>query len=130
MLRVILVVTLVLGGCAHDVRTRYPGPAMISTGSIVLVLTQSSSDVVVALDGYLVVDGARTGRIRIDGVPSGYVDLTVAIGEGAQHQQVWVESGRDNVVPIGAPGGSGGETIRNALISIAGILVYTWIRSL
>lgn len=131
MSRVILVVALVLGGCARDVRTRYPGPAApSSTGSILLVLTRASSDVVVTVDGYLVVDGAHTERIKIDNVPSGYVDLSIAIGEGAQHQQLWIESGRSTVVPIGAPGGSGGEAIRNALISVAGMALYLWLRSL
>ncbi len=124
-------VALIVGGCAHDVRTRYPAPTALPTGSILLVLTTASSDVVVAIDGMLVVDGAHTGRIRIDGVPVGLVDLTIAIGEGAQHQELWIESGRDTVLPIGAPGGGGaGDAIRNAVISVAGILLYTWIRSL
>lgn len=131
MVRWLMVALVVLGGCAHDVRTRYPlaAPGM-STGSILLVLTQASDGVVVTVDGNLVVDGAHTERIRIDGVPTGYVDVSIAIAEGAQHQQVWVESGRDTVLPIGAPGGGGaGDALRNALISIAGIALYTWIRS-
>jgi len=124
-------IALALAGCAHDVRARYPAQPGLSTGSLVLVFTSAASDVVVAVDGYLIVDGAHTERIRIDGVPSGYVDVTIALGEGAQQQKLWIESGRDTVLPIGAPGGGGaGEAVRNALISIAGIALYTWIRSL
>jgi hypothetical protein len=120
-----------LGGCAHDVRKRYPVEPGLSTGSIVLVLTNAASDVVVAVDGYLIVAGAHTKRIRIDDVPSGYVDVSIAIGDGAQQQRLWVESGRDTVMPIGAPGGDGvGAAVRNALISIAGIALYAWIRSM
>jgi hypothetical protein len=115
MVRFLLVaavsIALVLAGCAHDVRTRYPSEPGEPTGSIVLVLTRASSGVIVAINGNLIVNGAHTQHIRIDGVATGYAELTIAIGDGAQQQKIWVESDRDTVVPIGAPQGLPGAHI-------------------
>ena len=56
----ILVAVVIAGGCAHDVHRRMaqatPGD---SVGSIELVLTHPSPDVIVAVNGVLVVDGGK-----------------------------------------------------------------------
>src|SRR5688500_19546240 len=105
----VLVAVLVMAGCARDVRTHFPTPPDElpgDTGSITLVLTRPASDVYVAIDGILVVDGANTSRIHIDGIPSGYASVAVALGDGEKTAQVWIEPGRDTAIPLPSPGGS------------------------
>jgi hypothetical protein len=126
---VVLSIVFVIG-CAKDVRTTLPADAPGDpTGAIVLVLTQASSDVVVAVNGALVVDGAHTKRDRIEGVPTGYADLAIAIGPGEKQVKVWVEEGRDTVLPVGAPGGGSAlDGVKSVALSLAAMAIYAWIR--
>ena len=125
-----LLVLALVAGCAHDVRARVPqATPHDSVGSIELVLTHPSPDVYVAVNGVLVVDGANTSRIRIDGVSSGYADLAIAMGAAEQQQRVWVDAGRTTVLPLGSAGGSPWDSVRNIAVSLAAIALYAWIRS-
>ena len=127
------ILAIALAACAHDVRARFPSPAGTppgETGSVTLVLTRPASDVYVAIDGQLVVDGADTSHVVIDGLPGGYADMTVAIGDGEKAMQVWVEPGRTTVVPVPAPAASATDSIKNMVLSIAAVALYAWIRTL
>ena len=115
-------------GCARDVHTRLPSPPDEPTGTIVLHLTRPASDVVVAVNGTLVVGGASTSRIRIDGVPIGYADLAIAMGPAQNQMRVWVEADRETVLPLGSPGGSPFDSLKNAALSLAAVALYAWIR--
>jgi hypothetical protein len=119
---------LLVAGCAKDVRTRYPAEPGESVGSITLVFTRGQPDVYVAINGILVVAGAHTSHIRVDGVATGYADVAIAIGPGEKQMRVWVEEGRDTVLPIGAPGGSALDSLKSVAMSLAAIALYSWIR--
>lgn len=115
-------------GCARDVHTRLPAPADQPTGTIVLHLTRPASDLVVAVNGILAVDGASTSHIRIDGVPTGYADVAIAMGPAQNQLRVWVSAGEQTVVPLGSPGGSPFDSLKNAALSLAAVALYAWIR--
>ena len=125
---IVMAVTLLVGGCAHDVHARFPSAGDAATGSLVLVFTQPSPDVYVAIDGVLVVDGAHTSRIVVAAVPSGYADVTIAMGAGEKTVRVWIDDGRDTVLPVGSPGVSATDSIRNMAMSLAAVALYAWIR--
>lgn len=126
---VIVLVTLAgLAGCARDVRARYPSEPGELVGSITLVFTRPSPDVYVAINGHLVVDGAHTSHIRVEGVATGYADVAIAVGPGEKQVRVWVDDGRDTVLPIGAPGGTMLDSLKSMAMSLAAIALYAWIR--
>ena len=130
-MRSALLVATLLAGCAHDVHAHFPTPAGEppgDTGSLTLVLTRSSPDVYVAIDGVLVVNGANTKHIHVDGLPGGYASVAIAMGEGEKAQQVWIEPGRDTVMPVPSPGGSPVDSLRNMALSLAAVALYAWIR--
>ena len=129
-MRVLFAVVFVTA-CAHDVRAHYPTPPGEppgDTGSLTLVLTRPASDVYVAVDGVLVVDDANTRRIHIDGLPSGYASVAIAMGDAEKTVQLWIEPGRDTVLPLPSPGGSPWESLRNMAVSLAAVALYAWIR--
>jgi len=95
---------------------------------IELVLTHPSPDVYVAVDGVLVVDGANTSRVRIDGIATGYAAVAIAMGDGEKQQRLWVEEGGTTVWPLGSSGGSPWDSIKSVAISLAGIALYALIR--
>jgi hypothetical protein len=123
-----VVVLLVIAGCAKDVRARYPAEPFEPVGSITLVFTRPSPDVYVAINGRLVVDGAHTSHVRVDGVATGYADVAIAMGPGEKQMKVWVEEGRDTVLPIGSPGGTMLDSLKSVVMSLAALAIYTWIR--
>ena len=122
-----VLVLVMLAGCAKDVRTRYPSEPGEPVGSITLVFTTASPDVLVAINGRLVVDGAHTERVRIDGVSTGYAEVSIAVGAGEKHVKVWVDEGVDTVVPVGAAGGSMLDGLKSMAMSLAAIALYAWI---
>jgi hypothetical protein len=75
-----------------------------------------------------VVDGAHTGRVRVDGVATGFAELAIAVGPGEKQARVWVEEGRDTTVPIGSPGGSMLDSLKSMTMTLAAIALYAWIR--
>lgn len=123
-----VVVLLLLAGCAKDVRARYPSEPAEPVGSITLVFTRPSPDVYVAINGHLVVSGAHTSHIRVDGVATGYADIAIAVGPGEKSLRVWVDEGSDMVIPLGAPGGSMLDSLKSMTMSLAAIALYAWIR--
>ena len=121
---VALALTLSLLACTHPVRARFPSDPAEPTGSVILAFTKPASDVIVAVNGVLVVDGEDTDRVQIDGIPTGRAELAIAAGPGQQQIEVWVDGENTRTIPLGFPGQSGGDTIKGILSSIAGILVY------
>lgn len=125
MLRVAWCVILVVASaCTHDVRVHYPSDPAESTGTVNLVFTKPASDVVVAINGLLVVNGEDTSRIQIDGIPTGTAELAIAAGPAEKQMQVWVSADNPLTIPLGYPGQSAGDTIKGLLSSIAGVLIY------
>ena len=123
-----MVVLILLVGCAKDVRTRYPSDPSEPVGSVTLVFTRPSPDVYVAINGHLVVNGAHTSHIRVEGVATGYADIAIAVGPGEKAMRVWVDEGSNMVIPIGAPGGSALDSLKSMAMSLAAIALYAWIR--
>lgn len=113
--------------CAQDLRVRYPG-ADSAPGSLTFVFTQPASDVTIAIDGTLVVDDEHTGRVHVDNVPSGAVDVVVAAGPEEKAMKLWIEPGKDTTVPLGSPGTSPVDGWRSAFVSLAGIVLYALLR--
>jgi hypothetical protein len=118
------IVLIATTACTHPVRVHYPSDPAESTGTVILAFTKPASDVIVVVNGHLVVDGEDSDRIVIDGIPTGMVDLAIACGPGEKQMQVWVDADNPLVIPMGYPGQSAGDTIKGLLSSIAGVLVY------
>ena len=70
------------------------------------------------------VHDARTERIRIDDVPTGYADLAIAAGPGEKQVRVWVAYDRVTTIPLGAPGEAPMSAIRALATSLATVALY------
>jgi hypothetical protein len=119
-------ILLFLVGCGvDDLHTKFPiaTPGQ-PTGTLVLLLSQPASDIIVAIDGVLVTSEAHTQRLVIEGVPVGTVDITVAANGGEKESKVWVGGDHATTLPIGIPDASMGfiKTLAGTLITI---LVYS-----
>lgn len=104
----VLIAALVLGGCAHDVRVNYPAPAGAPTGTLVLLFSQPASDVNVAINGVLVVEGQHTGRVTIANVPSGNEEVVITANGADKAFKTWVDSDHPTTIPLGVPDASTG----------------------
>ena len=116
----IVLIAIVIAGCAHDVRARFPAPPDAPTGSLVLLLSQPASGVSVAVNGMLVVEDVRTKRVTIDNVPTGTAEITIAANGGDKQFRLWVSSEHPTTVPLGVPEASAGlwKSILGTLISV------------
>ena len=114
-----LALALALAACAHDVTARFPSTPGQATGRVALVFTDVADSVTVAIDGVLVVQGARTEHVVITGVPTGYADLSVAVGPTYEF------AGLDNSATV--PGYIDYETIGQSgsmlMVSVSGTAV-------
>ncbi len=113
---------LMFAACAHDVRTHFPG-SLDDSGTLVIMLTQPGSDVIVTIDGVLVVEEAHTDRIVIDHVPVGFRDLVVAAGGADRTVRVWVASDHATTVPLGLGDGSS-SFVKTLFASLLTVVVY------
>jgi hypothetical protein len=118
-MRIVLVV-LLLVGCAHDVRATFPAPPNAPTGRLVLLLSHPAAGVSVAINGLLVVEGQRTGRVTIDKVPVGHSEITIAANGSDKQFKVWIDDTHPTTVPLGVPQESLGflKSIVGTLISL------------
>jgi len=124
-MRLAVVVVLLAGCAAHDVRTHYPLTTPTDpTGTLVLQLTQPADDVTVSLNGVLVVDKAHTQHVVIEGVPIGTAEIILAANGGDKEFKIWVGGDHATTVPLGIPDASSGfiKTLAGTLITI---LVYS-----
>lgn len=110
--------------CAHDVHTRFPAEAGAEVGAIELAFTAPASSVSVACNGVMVVRGARTEKITIADVPTGFADLVIAAGAGEKQMRVWIDGQKTTAVPLGAPDDAPLSTMRSFALSLASIAVY------
>jgi hypothetical protein len=106
------------------VRVNFPSDPAEPTGSVILAFTKPASDVIVAVNGVMVVSGEDTSRVQIDGIPTGTAELAIAAGPAEKQMQVWVSSENPVTIPLGYPGQSAGDTLKGLLSSIAGVLIY------
>ena len=116
-------ILLILTACAHDVRTNFPG-ATDDAGTIVIMLTAPTSDVIVTIDGLLVVEGAHTNRIVIEHVPVGFRELVVADGGGDKERRIWVASDHATTVALGMPGAGGPSLLTTVIDAVLTGVVY------
>jgi len=128
-MRVLLACALALGiGCAHDVRVAVPTSNPEVTGSLEIVFTRTASDVMVVLDGKLVVHDASTQKVTITGIPAGIVEMMVVAGSGQgrveRFQRVEIDVGKATTIPIAAPERSFASDLPQTVIMIvAGIVM-------
>lgn len=123
-MRNLILLLLLLGGCAHDVAARFPAPPGSPTGTVELVFTAAASDVAVAINGVLVVHDVKTERVRVTEVPTGYADIVIAAGGGEKQMRVWVDSERLTTIPLGVPAEAPVSAIRALATSLASIALY------
>jgi hypothetical protein len=124
LLALALALALAAAGCAHDVHARFPAPPGAPTGNVELIFTAAAADVAVAVNGVLVVRDARTERVRIDDVPTGYADVVIAAGSGEKSMRIWVDSDRLTTIPLGAPAEAPLSAVRALATSLASIALY------
>jgi hypothetical protein len=89
-------------GCAkpHDIITGFAPTAPGASGTLTLLFTHASEEVIVAVNGRLVVEGAHTGRIRIDNVDAGWNQVAIAAGSVEKTVDVFVRPGENHAVPM------------------------------
>ena len=116
----LVVLVLLICGCAHDVHSRYPAAPDEPTGTVVLLLSQPASDVNVAIDGVLVVEDAHTERIVISNAPTGTREIVMTANGSDKAMRVWITSERATVIPLGVPDQSTGflKTLFGTLVTI------------
>ena len=90
-------------GCAHDVRVTFPAPPDAPTGTLVLLLSKPADHVNVAVNGQLVVEDRKTGRITISAIPVGTVEITMSANGSDKQFRVWVDDTHTTTVPLGVP---------------------------
>lgn len=78
-------------------------PSASEQGRISLVFSKEASNVVVAINGTLVVERVSAKRILITGVESGYANVSIAADGVERSAKVWIDSGKTTAVPIGNP---------------------------
>ncbi len=115
---------LLVVGCTHDVKARYPSKPDEPTGTLVLAMTKPASGVTVAINGMLVVDDEKTGHVVIEGVPVGTGEVVMAANGSDKAFRVWIESDHPTTVPLGVPD-EGYGFLKSVAGSLLSILVYS-----
>jgi hypothetical protein len=118
---------LVLIGCAHDVRARFPSSPREPTGTLVLLLSQSASNVSVAIDGLLVVEDAHTRKLTIERVPTGHRDIAIAANGSDKAMRAWIASEHPTTIPLGVPE-SGAALWKSLVGTLVSIVAYSMLR--
>jgi hypothetical protein len=118
---------VLLVGCAHDVRARYPSSPEEPTGTLVLLLSQSASNVSIAIDGLLVVEDEDTKRITIERIPTGNHEIVIAANGSDKAMRTWIASEHPTTIPLGVP--ESGTALWKSLVgTLVSILAYTLLR--
>jgi len=120
-------ITLAATACAHDLHTRMPTPSGRDTGTVVIVLPQPASDLTVAINGTLVAERAHTRKLRVDAVPIGLAEVSIAAGGGPDRVErkldLIIERGEVYTIPIGSPERSLGGALGLTVLSIGAALL-------
>jgi hypothetical protein len=126
-MRIVVLVAMVLGGCAHDVRARLPTPPGHDTGTVVILLPQPARDLTVAVNGTVVAERAHTRKVTVERVPIGLVSVAVAAGGGPDRLErnvdVILERGETVGIPVGSPERPSSQLVGAALLTIGAALV-------
>jgi hypothetical protein len=121
----LVLILLVVVGCAHDVRARFPSRPEEPTSSIVLLLSSAADDVTVAVNGFLVVEAEHTSRVVIDGVPLGVADIVMSANGSEKAMRVAMSDQHATTIPLGVPDGGGpAGFLKTIAASLVTVLVY------
>lgn len=101
-MRWVLLLLFVIG-CTKDIHTRFPAPPDAPTGKLVLLLSRPASNVSVAINGVLVVEDKKTGRVTIEQIPTGHAEITMSANGSDKQFKVWVDDTKVTTVPLGVP---------------------------
>ena len=123
-----------LPGCAHDVRTRLPGPPAPEAGTLELRFTNAVKHAHLAINGIAVTADAHTRRIVVEGVPAGTATVMLAAGDGGEGGvekvfSVDLAAGQHLVVPLAAPSSSAGRSLLSAVGAAAVYVGYLALRA-
>jgi hypothetical protein len=115
-----LLLVLLFIGCAHDVRANFPAAPGAPTGTLVLLLSRPADHVTVAVNGQLVVEDRKTGRVTIAQIPVGNAEIAMTANGSDKQFRVWVDDTHVTSVPLGVPEPGMGfvKTIFGTLISL------------
>ena len=123
-----LVAVVAVGCAARDVHTRFPIAAE-TPGSLELRFAGAVDELLVTVNGQLVVEDRHTRRVFIAGIPPGSTTVMVA-SQGAPERAFTIEvpAGENVVVPLagGAPRGTG---LWQSLLGAAITIGYLALRS-
>ena len=105
---VLLVIIVVLAGCAKDVRVRY---AVVpdESGTVVIKLSAPMEKVSVTVDDNMVVEDAHTQRIQVENVPVGKRKIHIIAESGERKEkldkelEVIVKSNETSAVLVEVP---------------------------
>lgn len=126
-LPLLLVIFASLAGCARDVRARFPSAPEEPTGTLVLLLSQSASNVSVAIDGLLVAQDEHMKKITIERVPTGNHDIAIAANGSDKAMRAWISSENPTTIPLGVP--EAGVALWKSLVgTLVSILAYSLLR--
>jgi hypothetical protein len=119
-MRLLLLLALLFGACSHDVQAKFPAPPNAPVGKLVLLLSRPASNVSVAINGQLVVEDQKTGRVTIEQVPVGNAEITMTANGSDKQFRVWVDDTYVTTVPLGVPEQGMGfiKTVMGTLISL------------
>ena len=124
MTRWLALVLVLLVGCSHNVKARYPSRADDPTGTLVLTMARPASGVTVAINGVLVVDDEKTKHVVIEGVPVGTGEIVMAANGADKAFRVWIQSEHPTTVPLGVPQ-EGYGFLKSVAGSLLSIIVYS-----
>jgi hypothetical protein len=120
-------ILVLLVGCAHDVRAHYPASPEEPTGTLVLLLPSSASNVSVAIDGLLVVEDEDTKKVTIERIPTGNHEIVIAANGSDKAMRTWIASEHPTTIPLGVP--ESGIALWKSLVgTLVSILAYSLLR--
>jgi hypothetical protein len=102
------------------VRATFPAANGAPTGTLVLLLSRPASNVTVAVNGQLVVEDRKTGRVTIEQIPVGTTEITMSANGSDKQFRIWVDDTHATTVPLGVPEQSMGflKSMFGTLISL------------
>jgi len=124
-MRSLLIIMLV--GCAHDVRAGFPAPPGAPTGTLVLLLSRPANNVTVAINGQLIVEDEKTGRVMIKDIPTGNAEITMSANGSDKQFRVWVDDTHVTTVPLGVPE-QGMGFLKSVLGTLISLIAYSLLR--
>jgi hypothetical protein len=113
-----------LAACSHDVHAHFPAVPEEPTGTLVLLVSEPASDVSVAINGVLVVEGEHTDRVVIDRVPVGNDEIIMAANGMDKQFHAWVGGDHATTVPLGVPDATFGF-VKSLVGTLLTIVVYS-----